>query len=161
MKGIFITLVLSLMLTACSRTPLEQWENFDETSQTAKTLNNQHSRVVFYREDDVKGGSVSIYANGHYQGTLVPNSKTYVDVCTTEAFFSGSFDNALVFGNRTKGMHYKSSTSLFTYVKVTQNEKNQLVLKTENPIVSDKVAKLPTAKQTHSRVKNASCRFGS
>lgn len=163
MKKSLLAIVLGFALTACSTQPksIEKWENFERSSAKTEAVKENYSRVTFYRANDIKGPVVNIHVNGRYQASVLPNAKTVVDVCSNNAFFAGTFDSKTEFVDaKAKEVNFTSSLTKNTYVKIAQDATGQLsFVVVESDKAKAEIDKLPSVKQTISRVPAQNCNY--
>lgn len=158
MRKTLICTSLAVMLSACSTsrdagTPLETWQNFKSSAITTQNLEDNHSLVVFYRQDDIPGPAVNVYVNGAYHASLLPNAMSPVAVCANNTLLSSSFSSNMAFGNRSAGIQEMLPAREVTYVKVVQQANGQLsFIRVDSQEGEQAVANLPKENQTLSRV---------
>lgn len=158
MRKTLICTSLALMLSACSTsrgtgTPLETWQNFKSSAITTQNLGDNHSLVVFFRQDDIQGPAVNVYVNGTYQASLLPNAMTPIAVCANNALLSSSFSSNTAFGNRTSGVQASLPAKEIAYIKVVQQANGQLgFMQVSSQDAERALANLPKENQTLSRV---------
>lgn len=160
MKKSLVTIVLGLVLSACSQTsinkPLEVWKNFEQSAVSTLQFGENQSLVVFYRQSDILGPAVNLYVNGDYQASLLPNAYTPIAVCSAKNLFTSSFVTNTAFGNRSQGVHYVTPVNEIVYVKVIQEKNSKLnFIRVEKSVAEQEIALLPKENQTLSRVRTA------
>ncbi|TCJ98418.1 outer membrane protein OmpA-like peptidoglycan-associated protein [Volucribacter psittacicida] len=117
-----------LALTACSaNNSPETWQNFTDKTVGADNLNQGESLVVFYRQPNTPGVAIDVYVNQDYQTSLLNGGFSAIKLCANQNFISTSYTSDRDFGNRTRGIHFYSSSQQITYVKVTSNGNQQPV----------------------------------
>lgn len=163
MKKLLLAASASLTLAACALPgaggqALEHWKDYGNPNYATSSLAEDQALAVFYRQDNINGPAVNVYANGDYQASLRPNTVSPVALCAARQRFNATFVTAERFSDRTAGTSYTLPVGEVAYIKVAQQPDGSLSFTPVAPdVAKQEIKDLPQATQTLSRVRPQKC----